>query len=97
VSNLPYIGLKRVNRMVVAPLKHKRSVARHPSFHSNPHEPINTPIICVHYVALCGSDRLKPSVYAGVPRINSPLTHPKPSILKGGGGGGVSPCAFANR
>ena len=97
MSNLPCIGLKRANRMVVAPLKHKRSVARYTSPYSNPHEPINTPIICVYYVALCGSDRLKPSVYAGVPRINSPLTHPTPSILKGGGGGGVSPCAFANR
>lgn len=86
VSNLPWVTSKRGNRDVVTPLIDKESVAGLPSFHSIPHEPINTPIICVHYVALCGGNSRKLSIYADVQRINSPRS---PIYDTVGGVGGV--------
>lgn len=90
VSNLPCMSLKRGNRDVVTSLNDMQSVVGLPSFHSNTHEPINTPIICVHYLALCGSNRRKPSIYADVQRINSPRSPRIPSISRVGGVEGVS-------
>ena len=85
VSNLPWLGSKRANRGVVTSLNHKQSVGGLPSFHSNTHEPINTPIISVHYLALLGSGRRKTSIHADVQRINSPRSPQIPSILRVGG------------
>lgn len=88
-SNLACDMVKRSNKALVEPLNRIISVAPHPSFHSNPHECINAPLMCVHYVALCGSKSRKPSVYAGVQRINSPLTPIYDTV--GGVGGVVTP------
>ena len=90
VSNLPCVGLKRANRDVVTSLNDMQSVGGLPLFHSDTHEPILTPIISVHYLALCGGNSRKTSIYADVQRINSPRSPRIPSISRVGGVEGVS-------